>query len=573
MKAAPAMEWGSDAVAAVIRELEFEYITLVPGSSFAGLHDSLVNYLQGGPPLLVCLHEEHAVGIAHGYARVTGKPMLSILHSNVGLMHATMAFFGAWCDRMPVLVIGANGPLDAKKRRPWIDWIHSARDPGALVRHYTKWDDMPASVEAAVDSVIRATQLASTPPMGPAFVVLDMTDQDRALSAPVPMPDRRRFAPPELPGPTPDDVERVLEFIRAAKRPVLCIGRCSRDPAAWNARIALAETLSARVITDFKTGASFPTDHPLHVGLSGVRPMAEQLEVIRSADLIISLESVDLGGTLERAFGSENVHARIVNVSLDRYVTNGWSFDHQAQPPADLDLALAHELLVPALVKALPAKRVAKEAAQVKSLEAISEGPLGMRAFARALEAELAPIEHSYSRLPLSYNEGAPFAFRHPLEYLGGDGGAGVGIGPSLAIGAALALRGSGRLSVGVLGDGDYLMGVQALWTAVKYEIPVLLVICNNRCFYNDVIAAEATAVRRGRPVENKWIAQTIDQPAPELAALARAQGALAVGPVEDELSLREALRRGIASVRAGSVFVIEAIVDPELDKRNAART
>lgn len=564
------MEWGSDAVAAVIRELGFEFITLVPGSSFAGLHDSLVNYLQQDPPLLVCLHEEHAVGIAHGYARVTGKPMLAILHSNVGLMHATMAFFSAWCDRMPVVVIGANGPLDARQRRPWIDWIHSARDPAAMIRSYTKWDDMPMSVEAAVDSMMRATQLACTPPMGAAYVVLDMADQDRELAAPVAMPDKRRFAAPELPGPTPADVERVLAFVRAAERPLLAIGRCSRDLDAWNARVALAEALNARVITDFKVGASFPTDHPLHVGLPAVRAMGEQLEVVRSADLIISLESVDLGGMLKRAFGTGSVPGRIVNVSLDRYVTNGWSFDHQAQPPADLDLPLAHESLVPALLAALQAP-VGTTRPTIPGLSDAGQpdtGPIGLAAFAAVLEAELAGVEHSYSRLPLGYNEGAPFVFRHPLDYLGGDGGAGVGIGPSLAIGAALALRGSGRLSVGVLGDGDYLMGVQALWTAVKYEIPVLIVICNNRCYYNDVIAGEAMAIRRKRPVENKWAGQMIDEPAPDLAALARAQGAEGIGPVTDVPLLRDALRQGIRSVQAGNVFVIDVVVDPELDKR-----
>jgi thiamine pyrophosphate-dependent acetolactate synthase large subunit-like protein len=565
------MEWGSDAIAAVIRDLGFAYITLVPGSSLAGLHDSLVNYLGEDPPLLVCLHEEHAVGIAHGYARVTGKPLLSLLHSNVGLMHATMAFFSAWCDRMPVVVIGANGPLDARQRRPWIDWIHSARDPGAMIRPYAKWDDMPMSVEAGVDSVIRATQLASTLPMGPTYVVLDMSDQDRPLTAPVALPDKRRFAPPEPPGPTPGDVANVLGFINAATRPLLAIGRCSRDADAWNARVAFAEAIGARVITDFKAGASFPTDHPLHVGNPAVRLTGEQRDAVRAADLIISFEAVDLGGMLKRAFGAERPPA-IVNVSLDRYVHNGWSFDHQAQPPADLDLAIAHERLVPELLRALPPRSAFGATTQpAETADNEPVGPMGMDAFARTLERELCNIDHSDSRLPLGYNDGAPFTFRRPLDYLGSDGGAGVGIGPSLAIGAALALRGTGTLSVGVLGDGDFLMGVQAIWTAVRYKIPVLLVLCNNRCYYNDVIAGEAMAVRRKRPLENKWIGQMIDEPAPDLAALARAQGAHAIGPVADAASLRAALRTGVARVRDGNVCVIEALVDPELDRRNVA--
>ena len=138
--------YGSDCVAEVIRALGIPFVALNPGASFRGLHDSLVNHLGNrDPQMLLCLHEEHAVAIAHGWAKVTGRPMAVALHSNVGLMHGTMAIYNAWCDRVPMLVIGATGPVDAAKRRPWIDWIHTARDQGALVRNFTKWDDQPAS--------------------------------------------------------------------------------------------------------------------------------------------------------------------------------------------------------------------------------------------------------------------------------------------------------------------------------------------------------------------------------------------------------------------------------------------
>jgi thiamine pyrophosphate-dependent acetolactate synthase large subunit-like protein len=162
------MGWGSDAIAQLLRDLKLDYAALVPGSSYRGLHDSFVNYLDAhDPSMLVCLHEEHTVAIAHGYAKVTGKPMLAVVHANVGLMHATMAFYGAWCDRVPIVVIGANGPHDAMKRRPWIDWIHTSRDQASMIRHYTKWDDEPGSVEAALESITRAYKMATTPPYGP----------------------------------------------------------------------------------------------------------------------------------------------------------------------------------------------------------------------------------------------------------------------------------------------------------------------------------------------------------------------------------------------------------------------
>ena len=163
--------FGSDVVADALRATDVAYIALNPGASYRGLHDSLVNYLGNArPQLLLCLHEESAVAIAHGYAKVTGKAMAVAVHSNVGLMHATMAIFNAWCDRMPMVILGATGPVDAVKRRPWIDWIHTARDQGALVRGYTKWDDQPASPAAAREAVLRANWIANTAPRGPTYV-------------------------------------------------------------------------------------------------------------------------------------------------------------------------------------------------------------------------------------------------------------------------------------------------------------------------------------------------------------------------------------------------------------------
>src|SRR2546430_8293143 len=189
--------WGSDAIAAVLSALYIPYIALNPGASFRGLHDSLVNYLGNErTQLLLCLHEESAVAIAHGYAKASGRMMGVALHSNVGLMHATMAIFNAWCDRVPMLILGATGPWDAARRRPWIDWIHTASDQGALVRDYTKWDNQPASVPAAYEALMRAAQMAQTAPRGPTYINLDAAVQEAKIGALPPLPDVARFKPP-----------------------------------------------------------------------------------------------------------------------------------------------------------------------------------------------------------------------------------------------------------------------------------------------------------------------------------------------------------------------------------------
>src|SRR5690349_13102189 len=231
--------FGSDVAADALRATGVPYIALNPGASYRGFHDSIVNYLGNEQPqMLLCLHEESAIAIAHGYAKVTGHAMAAAVHSNVGLMHGTMAIFNAWCDRMPLVLLGATGPVDAARRRPWIDWIHTARDQGALVRGYTKWDDQPASPVAAREAVLRAGWIANTAPRGPTYVNLDAGMQEEALAAPVAPIDAKRYMPPTDSAPAQVLIAQAVELLRSAKHPLILTGRVSRSEAAWEARVA-----------------------------------------------------------------------------------------------------------------------------------------------------------------------------------------------------------------------------------------------------------------------------------------------------------------------------------------------
>src|SRR5712675_179165 len=262
--------FGSDVVAETLSALDIPYIALNPGASYRGLHDSIVNFLGNEQPqMILCLHEEAAVAIAHGYAKVTGKAMGAAVHSNVGLMHATMAIFNAWCDRMPVLILGATGPVDAAKRRPWIDWIHTAADQGAIIRNYTKWDDQPASPAAARESILRANWMSNTAPMGPVYINLDAEMQENQLADQLPPIDVKRYQPLTVTAADPELVREAAKLLKSAKRPVILMGRVSRSLEGWNERVALAEAVNAKVITELKLGAAFPTDHPQHAGAPG----------------------------------------------------------------------------------------------------------------------------------------------------------------------------------------------------------------------------------------------------------------------------------------------------------------
>jgi len=555
--------FGSDAVAETLRSTGVPWIALNPGASFRGLHDSLVNFLGNHDPrMLLCLHEEHAVAIAQGYAKVTGEPMAVAVHSNVGLFHATMAIFNAWCDRMPVLILGATGPVDAAKRRPWIDWIHTARDQGAVVRPYVKWDDQPASPAAAREAVLRAAWIARTAPKGPVYVNLDAGMQEAPLASPLAPIDAARYAPAVAIAPDAGAVRRAAALLEGAKRPVILMGRVSRDERAWEARVRLAERLGASVVTDLKVGAAFPTVHPLHAGAPGLVLAPDAAKAIEDADAILSLDWVDLAGTLAAACGGETP-AKVVHASLDHHVHNGWSMDHQGLPPVDVHLAAEPEAAVGALFAELgPGKP--RHRAPVHAHRPIKRpsGPLSTDHVALALRAAIGGLAHSLAHLPLSWN-GASWPFSRPLDFLGSDGGGGVGAGPGIGVGAALALRDRGVLTVAVCGDGDFLMGATALWTAVHYGIPLLVVVTNNRSFYNDEMHQERVARARGRPVGNKWIGQRIADPEIDLAALGRAQGAQGYGPVRTNAELERALAAAVADVARGAVAVVDVRVEP----------
>ena len=553
--------WGSDAIAAMLRALDIPFLALNPGASYRGLHDSIVNYLGNErPQMLLCLHEEAAVAIAHGYAKASGRMMGVVLHSNVGLMHASMAIFNAWCDRVPMLILGATGPWDAARRRPWIDWIHTASDQGALVRDYTKWDNQPASVPAAYEALLRAVQMADTAPRGPTYVNLDAALQETKIGALPPLPDVSRYRAPESLLPGKDLIEKAAQLLSAAKSPAILAGRVGRSEAAWKARIALAEKLQARVFTDIKTPAAFPTDHPLHAAPPATFPDGK---LLREADVVLSLDWVDTAGTLKAAWGDSPIGAKVIRVSVDAHVHRGWSMDYQGLPPADVYMMCEPDVAVPLLLDAVRARPAAVSPKQ--ETPAGKDEVVSIRTLAMAFNELTAGMDVCLSKLPLGWN-GAYRHFRHPLDYLGADGGGGVGAGPGLTVGAALALKDSGRMVVGIMGDGDYLMGVTALWTATHYRLPCLILVANNRSFYNDEMHQERVARERGRPVENKWIGQRIDEPDIDLAAMARAQGAQGIGPVKHLNELKPSLKEALDHVKKGSVCVVDVRVMPGYD-------
>jgi thiamine pyrophosphate-dependent acetolactate synthase large subunit-like protein len=560
----PRVGWGSDVVAQMLRRLDVPFIVLNPGASYRGLHDSLVNHLGNErPQMLLCLHEEQAVAIAHGYAKASGRPLAVALHSNVGLMHGTMAIFNAWCDRVPMLILGATGPLDAAQRRPWIDWLHTSQDQAGLIRNFIKWDDQPGSVAALPEAILRGWQMTGTAPHGPVYICLDAALQETKLEAPPQLPDPARFAPPPSPMPDPRALADAAELLAGATRPLILFGRCRRTESDWDRRVALAERLGAAMLSDLKAGAMVPSDHPLHAAPPFNKLSKSAKAALLESDVILSLGWIDLGGLLNQAFGG-SPQAKIIHAGQDVHLHNGWGKEHSALPPIDVHLLGDPDQAAAGLLELLPDGRNAPAwlRPQPRARDEADGEAITLRHVARALAGAAGDQPVTFAGLPRGWPADMWY-FRGPLDYLGKDGGGGVGSGPGITIGAALALKESGRLVVGVLGDGDTLMSINALWTAAHYDIPAIIIVANNRSYYNDEQHQESVAVERGRNPANKWVGQAIDGPAPDIAAMARAQGVEGYGPITGPGELNTALERAVSAARAGKPCLIDVHIDP----------
>ncbi len=565
--------WGSDVAAQMLRRLGIRYVSLNPGASYRGLHDSLVNHLGNeNPSMVLCLHEDAAVSIAHGYAKATGEPMACVLHSNVGLMHGAMGIYNAFCDRAPMIVLGATGPLDAAERRPWIDWIHTSADQAEIIRNFIKWDDQPLSAGALVEAMSRAFLLTRTEPPAPVYICLDAGLQEASLESEPAWPEVSRLQPPSPSRAAASDIRKAADMLSNAERPLLLIGRTDWSVESWDARVALAERLGACVMTDLKCRAAFPTDHPSHVAPPVPRFTPATRDILNEADVVLSLDW-PVPGAAFRVGDTRKHRPTLIHSSLDHTLHNGAHANYHALADAELRLSSSADSTVADLLEALgPGTAKPWRAALPRKQRSADTNRISIAGVAAALhDAVDDPDRVTLAALC----RGWPFdlwPLRSPLAYLGKDGGGGIGSGPGLSVGAALAMHTHGRHTIAVLGDGDFCMGATAIWSAVHARIPLLVLINNNRSYYNDELHQETVARRRNRPVTNRWIGQRISNPDLDIAKLAEAQGAVGIGPVMRTADLAAALARGVEVLVSGGVAVIDIHIDPG-EERSAGET
>ncbi len=575
---------GSDYMVDVLKSLGFEYVCANPGSSFRGLHESIINY--GGnskPEFITCCHEESSVAMAHGYYKIEGKPLAVCAHGTVGVQHASMAIYNAWADRVPVYVILGN-IVDATKRAPNVEWAHSVQDAAAMIRDFTKWDDLPASLTHFGESAVRAYKIAMTPPTMPVCIVAHGELKENPMTA----HDKTHVPKLTVPTPPVGDSAAVAEAARwlvAAENPVIIADRYARTPNGLACLVELAELLQAAVV-DVGGRMNFPSRHPLNQSDRGRMATAE-------ADVILALEATDLFGATHNfrdqidreAFSITAPGAKLIAItSSDLYLKANYQ-DFQRFSEVDLDIAADAEATLPSLTEAVKrlitddrkgvfqdrGKKLAQshqqalakskdDAAFAWDASPVSTARLSAEVW-NAIQGEdwsLVGATTFVSRWPQRL-----WKFDKHYQYIGNAGGYGIGYGAPAAMGAALANRKYGRLSVTIQTDGDLMYAPGVLWTAAHHKIPLLMVMHNNRAYHQEVMQVQIMADRHSRGVTNCGTGTTITNPNISFAKLAESMGVYGDGPFADPKDVGPALQRAIEVVKRGEPAVVDVVTQP----------
>src|ERR1700736_1140126 len=573
---------GGACIVDVHKTLNSDYLAMNCASAFRGIHESFINYGKNTKPeILTCPHEEIAVHMAQGYAKIEGQPMAMMCHGTVGLQHASMALYNAWCDRVPVYVMIGN-IIEGDKRAPGVEWVHSAIDPAAIVRDFVKWDDQPASLQHFAESAVCAYKVATTPPMGPVLLSLDAELQENPVAdaETLRIPKLARVVPPVGDAGALADAAKMLV---AAENPVIICDRLARTPAGMARLVELAETLQCAVV-DNAGRMNFPSRHPLNHSF--------RRSVISQADVILAIEMNDPFGSLH-AFSDRIARstrsttkkgAKIITLGLrDTYLKANYQ-DFGRYQEADLAIAGDGEaslaLLNETVKRLLDGSRKAAYEARGKKLAAAHQAMVEQSKSDATVGWDASPIttarmcaevyaqikDEDWSMVGTSIRLSWPhrlWNFDKPYRWNGVSGGAGVGYNLPASLGAALANKRHGRFTVSFGGDGDFMFAPGTLWTAAHHRIPMLYIVQNNRAYHQEYMYLTAMAARHSRGVEKMDIGTTIKDPNIDYATVARGMGAHGEGPITDPKDLAPALTRAIAAVKAGGPAVVDVVTDP----------
>jgi acetolactate synthase-1/2/3 large subunit len=591
-------EYVSDLVIYLLNELGVEYAPLNPGATIRGLHESVVNYGKNtNPELITCCHEELAVAMAEGYYLATGRLQVTLAHNIVGLQHASKAIYEAFLNNVPMIILGGTGPLDASHRRPWIDWIHTAQVQGQIVRDYVKWDDQPLGAQSVAESVLRAYQIAMTEPRGPVYLCFDVELQEARLPDDFVLPDISRYQVPASPQGNPEAVEEAAKALMAAENPVIVVEGLGRTPGGSETLQALVGLVGAPVI-EIGSAYNLPNSHPLNV-------TGANAEVLKNTDLVLAAGVGNLEAVLTRSVASASATApvtprgrsgynrvfessipsgtKIIQIGLNDYGIKSWPSNYGRILATDTAILGDEIQVLKQITKvcqdsmdAASRKRATDRIPKITKIHTdFYEGlhkevkerlwdqtPTSTARLASEIWEVIKDEDWVLVHGSLSGWERRLWDVSDESRWVAGGGGTGTGMG--VAMGAALAFRGTDKVCVSIQNDGDLLYTAGSLYTLAHHDIAMLVVMFNNRSYYQDVGHQTAVASNRERSVETVGIAVNIDAPFTDFATLAQSFGLAGIGPIVNAEDIGPALRQGLEIVKNEKrTCVIDTIVQP----------
>jgi thiamine pyrophosphate-dependent acetolactate synthase large subunit-like protein len=573
---------GSDYMVDCLKHVGFDYLTCMPGSTFRGIHESIINY--GGnskPEMLSATHEEISAAMAHGYAKMSGKPMAILIHNTVGLQHASMAIYNAYADRVPMLILVGNIG-DSATRRPGVEWFHTATDVAQIVRGFIKYDAQPGSLQQFGEEIMKASSMSMTPPFEPALVIVDADLAEEPVGdTPIPLP---KFVPVRPAVADPGALADVAKLLVNAKNPVIVADRAARSQAGMDQLVQLAESLQIPVI-DLANRMNFPWNH--HLNQTWDRQLVPQ------ADVILGLELSDLFGVigdvadLPERKTSIRIKPTCTVISINSMYNQGAGNYQDQQRFFEPAMAIAGDTessmpyLNDAVNRAMTSDRKAQNAARAahfsdaftkRRLADLQQASLGWDAIpisvARMCQETYGQVKNDDFSLVSSTGFQSQWPQRlwdlDKYHHYNGDSGAyGVGYGMPASVGAALAARDQGRYSVNFQGDGDLMVGPGSLWTAAHHKIPLLTIVHNNRAWHQETMHVQRMADRRERQPEHAKVGTLIGNPDIDYSKLAQSFGVYAEVAVTQPSQLGPALARALKVVKSGMPALVDVVAQP----------
>ena len=567
---------GSDFMVACLKALGYEYVAAIPGTTFSGFQESVLNYpTDGKPEWLTVTHEEISAAVAHGYAKASGKPMAFAVHGVVGVQHASMGVYNAYADRVPMLLLTGNY-ADATHRISPPDWYHNATDGLAMLRGYLKYDEQPGSLEDFAEALGRAHGLATTPPMGPVALVLDQDLQDMTTSG---MPTMKPFVAVRPPAADANAVAEIATLLVDAKYPVIVVDRAARTPAGVELLVTLAETLQAPVV-DLLGRMNFPSNHHLW-SPAFVVTQADVLLALDVGDLFSVVGSVSDGVIHETRYRIAG-GVKVISIDAELNVPEGNYQVKQRFYQADLPVAGDSEATLPGLIEAVQramsqsrrnqnadradklknafaARRAADANAAAVGWDAspISVPRLVMELWNQIQDIDWALV--SWSAFQSNWQQRL-WDFTKHHQYIGGSGAIGIGYNGPASVGAALAHRNDGIVCVSIQGDGDFMMLPGSHWSAAHHKLPLLTLIHNNRAYHQEEMAIQVETARRNRHPERAGIGTTLTRPDIDYAKIASGLGIYGQGPISSPADLGPAIARALTVVKRGEPALINVV-------------